>query len=92
MSLFSIPLLIILHIVFIQHPIASTSSLFQKMPRQNKKRKNQIAQTIRYNARQRARKKARRNAERQNRETQTFNNSSSVPTTNNHIILYYITH
>ena len=55
------------------------------MPRQNKKRKHQIAQTICYNARHRAIKKARRNAERQNRETQKFNNSSSVSTTNNHL-------
>ena len=84
MSVFSIRLLIILHIIFIQHPISST---LQTMPRQNKKRKNQIAQTIWKNARQRARNKARRNAELQNRETQNFNNSSSVPTTNSHLAL-----
>ena len=82
MSVFSIPLLIILHIILIQHPISST---MQMMPRQNKKRKSQIAQTIRKNARLRARNKARRNAELQNRETQNFNNSSSVPTTHNHL-------
>ena len=52
------------------------------MPRQNKKRKNQIAQTTRRRARDRARYNARRNAELQNRERQNSSNSSSFASTN----------
>ena len=86
MSVFSIQLLIILHIIFSQYPLATTEqhpisactcNLF-KMPvknkrqyRLNKKRKRAS------NIRKVARTRARRIAERQNTETETSNNFSS---------------
>ena len=94
MSAFSIQLLIILHIIFSQnpiaiteqHPISSCSCNLFKMPVKNS---SQYQRQYRLNKKRKraqhmrdiSRKRARRIAASQNTETETFNNSS-IPAAN----------